>query len=624
MKRWLVWIPVLLLLLAGCEAELPPETTAPQETSAPQQTYPTEPGCYDPDSQMELLTGGAVRAYPLEGSCIGIGRMGQKLMVFTQTGDDTVLTRLTGDAGMPDAETVLPGLISPALNNVWLRGNLVAYYEAGDNCLVLLDESLQEMRRLPLMGEPLGLMTMDPALTTLYYGTNQELRALDLETGISRLLRQHICQEQSALMSIRDNSILVCRVVETDGTSGMAFISTQTGQILAQDSELQAFTAWEEDWFAVHTDGSVTELLYGSGESDPRLWLPLESEAVFCNALEMGGIVAVTTSQNGVSLALYDMAQGSRKAAVGLPANQVDHLVVDSSGSYIWFLARNTRAQADTLCRWDPAASTLTDPTNYTTQRYTLEDPDLEGLAHCRAQADALEEEYGVTIHLEDAGLVPEGYQFTWEHQVKALQMGLEQLEKGLKVFPEGFFQTVARVSDNRTFTISLVRELRYDGGMPVEDGDGLQYWIKGKAYLAVAISEETEQAFYHQLCHMMESYIATKTSRLDTWDTLNPEGFAYFENYTDHLTQEDSPYLEGEEQAFFDAFSMSYPREDIATVMEHALTDGNEEYFQSPVLQAKLDKLCQAIRRAFRWRKDPREFPWEQYLETSMAYVED
>ena len=79
--------------------------------------------------------------------------------------------------------------------------------------------------------------------------------------------------------------------------------------------------------------------------------------------------------------------------------------------------------------------------------------------------------------------------------------------------------------------------------------------------------------------------------------------------------------YLQPGKEAFIDSYSMSFPGEDRARIMEYAMTPGNEERFQSPTMQAKLKKLSQGIREAFGLRKSPEEFLWEQYLQESLAY---
>ena len=132
------------------------------------------------------------------------------------------------------------------------------------------------------------------------------------------------------------------------------------------------------------------------------------------------------------------------------------------------------------------------------------------------------------------------------------------------------------------------------------------------------------ERNFYHELCRAMDTYVYAHTAQYDLWTTKNPEGYRYDGSYDVYETHEGSPYLEGENRAFIDAYSMTYAHEDRATVMEYAMLDGCEEYFQSEIMQHKLTVLCRAIRRAFGWRYYEGTFPWEQYLAESQAYVEE
>ena len=66
----------------------------------------------------------------------------------------------------------------------------------------------------------------------------------------------------------------------------------------------------------------------------------------------------------------------------------------------------------------------------------------------------------------------------------------------------------------------------------------------------------------------------------------------------------------------------MTYPWEDRAQFFAAAMTDGNEAVFESETMQIKLRFLGKGIREAFKWKKDERSFPWEQYLNKPLAYT--
>ena len=59
----------------------------------------------------------------------------------------------------------------------------------------------------------------------------------------------------------------------------------------------------------------------------------------------------------------------------------------------------------------------------------------------------------------------------------------------------------------------------------------------------------------------------------------------------------------------------MTYPKEDRARIMEYAMLSGQESYFQSAPMQAKLRTLCAGIRNAFVLETEPVIYRWEQYL---------
>ena len=72
---------------------------------------------------------------------------------------------------------------------------------------------------------------------------------------------------------------------------------------------------------------------------------------------------------------------------------------------------------------------------------------------------------------------------------------------------------------------------------------------------------------------------------------------------------------LTGPDRVFIDNYAMTFPAEDRARIFECACTPGNEEDFASPILQAKLQRICTGIRQAFDLEDVPERFLWEQYL---------
>ena len=131
---------------------------------------------------------------------------------------------------------------------------------------------------------------------------------------------------------------------------------------------------------------------------------------------------------------------------------------------------------------------------------------------------------------------------------------------------------------------------------------------------MAITTGKHSEQALYHELYHVMETHILTKSSALDQWEALNPAGFTYGNMEAMEV------YLQGQTRAFADSYSMRSSKEDRARILENAMLSGKEELFRSEYMQRKLTAICQGIREAYGLRKTTEILPWERYLVTPLA----
>ncbi len=226
---------------------------------------------------------------------------------------------------------------------------------------------------------------------------------------------------------------------------------------------------------------------------------------------------------------------------------------------------------------------------------------DQQDLTDLRREAAALEAEYGITLLLgEEAALQPS---LTPELAEPVLQQGLTALEQALAPFPPGLLkQTAAHFSG---LTICLVRSVDTEG----------QFLLDGHAYIALSIGPDLSRELNHNLFHWMETHILTETSAFDRWETLNPAGFQYDFDFAANARRDAGVYLFEAHRCFVDTYSMSFPREDRARILEYAMESGKEGLFQPPAMQKKLQTLCAGIREAFSLEEEE-SFLWEQYLE--------
>lgn len=619
MKRWL-FLTVLLLALTGCAAE--PEQTLPPTEALHSATQPstTEPtGYYDPDSSLEASTEGAVRVYPLNRTdSYALFSMGEDLLLFSGT-EVTTMTRLTGNTLYVSAAANLDCFIeadSPALQ-VSEKG--VTYFDAAKKQLVFLDTGLKEVSRVDLPEEILEHPALSADRKQLYYLTEAELHCIDLETGLDRFLKE-ITFPQQVLTNLHcSDSVLECSVVDNYGNSYGIFISVQTGELLWETLE-DDVTLWTRGdyYFAAHYDGAYQELLTGFGLQEPML-LTGSYGAETHPLLDLTAAVQVSSDADSVVLNCYNLETGMCDYSLLLPGQAYpQHLQGDTEEDCIWFLRYDENYTGDTICRWDYSKSATGDTVSHLSVRYNANNPDTAALTACQDTAAVISRKYNVELLLwtSAVGNQPQGYTLRPEYQAPLIAHCLQQLDQALANYPSGFLKKAASGTADGKIRICLVREILGDisQGVPESNG-GLQYWDKqGNTYIALTLGPELEQNLYHEMFHIIESRVLSTCSAYDDWDSLNPEGFDYSYSHTDQPEGMEA-LLEGDSRAFIDLYSMTFPREDRARIMEYAMMPGNEAFFQSPAMQAKLSQLCQGIREAFKLKKSTEVFLWEQYL---------
>lgn len=268
-----------------------------------------------------------------------------------------------------------------------------------------------------------------------------------------------------------------------------------------------------------------------------------------------------------------------------------------------------TQGPGETSC---PTAETESIPPTETT-------PPLPDFLDCLAYANVLSETFGISIVIGDAALAvpPWDYDLEPETDPAVLYPELQRLERCLKNFPEGMLAALSDASGR--LQISLVKTIRGKAALGgLNTAAGLQYEEDGTFYVALVCGLPTSHTLYHELFHIMDSFILRTTSVYEDWSSLNPREFQYRYDFRETELGPDRAYLQGDTRAFIDTYSMTFPEEDRARIMEYAMTPGNRWLFDSPSMQAKLSLLSLGIREAFGLTEEPRQFHWEQYLNIS------
>lgn len=606
MKRVFALI-LLLLILCGCTVENQEETT---DTTAEtlSAVEPTEPaGTYVPGSGMETETAGAVRVYDLGlADVYAMIPMGEDLVIFSGT-ENTTLTKLTGENRYVTASVSLNVRLDPEKSTLQVTEKGISYYDSG--CLVTLGTGLKEISRVELAEDLVGEPAVSADRKRVYYCTEHYIWELTLETGISRMIKEVSETITTARGLLVEDTVLLCCL----DTGEQIFLSTETGRTLGRCGGDITVTGSGEYWFAVVPEGQIDAYVFGTGE-DKRMLLP-ETQCLYLE--ETNCLLTLSEEEAGIRVDCYDLESGVIRSVLTL-----DFAPVFFAGEEDLVYVLSAEGM---LLRWDLAALPSGDDTVYATPRYTLENPDEEGYAQCAAAAEKIGSRYGVTILFGEDAVAEQSDDFdmTGEYMVPVILQELEKLEALLAVYPEGMLKAAVEDTTGGTLYICIVREVVGSAESGILDPvAGTQFWVGEDAYVAIAVGQETGNALYHQMYHAMEIRLMSNSNACYEWDSMNPSKFEYDYSYVLNQSREDDKYLEGKNRYFINTYSMSFPMEDRATILEYAMMEGNAEYFESSAMQEKLQTLCEGIREAYGLKKSPEVFLWEQYLEKSLAYT--
>ena len=586
------FVIVLCLLLSACGAN-----TGDMESS--ESTQMDQGGLYDPNHVLEQQTQGAVQVYPLgELRCTGMTSVGNKLLLIRDGHELVLLDReYCQTAAMLDLEKPL----SIAGMGFTVADTGVAYYDEATKKIVRLNPILQKSAEYALPDDVVGVPAISLGSQEIYYRTQQELRALSMQTGISRLLWNFGDTDMELTGTHFDGSVLVCRVTDSAGTQKMLYLSAQTGQTLSEDQALYGLQSYEDAYFVQRKDGQVTQRIFGVKDEVPKS-LNLEGEdGSLVAALRQNGVVRYNAEEDGLHLWFYDLSSGKNTSAVTLTGVSNPEIWY-SDGQYLWIIAYEQDKQM--LYRWEVQGSALAEETVYTGPLFTYQNPDSAGLKQLQDRVDAMNRKYGVQVCIwQDALKQTGGYSITGEHQIVPIASMLDRLEEALALFPNDFLKQTVEAGSVR---VCVVRE--------VEGADFAQFWADGNCNIAISLNADVASAFIRGLAYGVDSHVMGNSRDFDTWKDLNPKGFTY--------GQIKDQYLDGENRAFVDTEAMKNPYEDRSRMIASAMMEGNEAVFTSKIMQNKLLRICQGIREAYGLEKSKETYFWEQYLNQSLAYT--
>lgn len=560
MKRLLALL-LVLTVLAGCTVHHPTEPGRETEPPTTAPTAPPAPSLYEPGSQVENQTNGAVRAYPLGGHCDGMLLLQDRVVLYYL--DEQMQLKAYSGQELRLEDTATHHIPFPANGTgIQVMEQGIFYYNAGSGSVVVLDGQLRQKQLVELPDEIRGIPVINGDMNTVYYCTAEGIRAMNLSTGIAHMLRQQADYSGSAWGQCFDGSLMVCTVTGSDGNIVTEFVSTETGLQAGKDGDIRLVESCGDRFFLRRGSDHGT-WLFGTRNGDVFEFLMPEERDVL-PVLELGGVLTVSRQAEGYVLDYIDLDSGLRTASVTLPGLEQLRNVVADPGGYIWFM------DEDTLYRWEISKSAVSDETVYTSPWYTGSDPNEAGLAQCQADAAALGQKYGLEILLWKDAVEGPWEKMTPEFRVSVYEEALPVLEEIFARFPEGMLKKIGSIYDSKTISVSLVADSGADQGQVA--------WEDGNVYIAVEADQNLRTELLRTLYRVMDTYVLSETSMLDEWNA-------------------------------------DKPAEDRARFFVEAMTEDNAEFFKKSSAQSKLRTLCRGIRDAFGMKKYAGELPWEQYL---------
>lgn len=580
-------------MLVGCAGNPGSEET-PQPEENPSQ------------NDAEQTTGGEVEVFALDDTPWNAAYLLGENLLLVLEGEKTLLQLADGETG----ELSLKAELNADLRNGWLRtkGESISYFDPATGDVVFLNNMLREVSRLHLPEGFTGCPQLSLDWQAVYFCTAMGIYKMDLQTGLSHLLREQKNPWQSVAGVLFGGKVLRCDAGLSEENREVRLVDATTGESLWVGNHLETLLTGEEMWYYPSRRSFITEYFIGNGEEIQCFW-PLDDTEQILPVMDIKMALTVAKAAAGCRLDAYDLETGLHTASVELKGYQRVISVVGESEQSLWFLAESQEESSVALCHWNPGKNTVADADAYYKPYFTAENVDTQGLEALQQSFTEMGQTYGVDILIGDSAVnnPPEGNGLTKEFVTQAYEKAMPLLEKALMQFPEGFFKTLASKTGSKSLKICLVREI---SDIPEEIGC-LQYWKGKEAYLVLALGDDLEQRFYHGISYAIETRVLSVCTAYYDWDKLNPEGFEYGAD----LKEEN--YLTGEDKAFIHGLAMTSAREDRAFIMEYACMPENAECFQGAAMQAKLKMLCDGIREAFDLEKTKIIYPWEQHLKS-------
>ena len=619
MKRKLIGLFCACILLSGC-----------RDSSA--QTVPTESPATEIQVTDPVVTDPPVARLPLLEQGIAVDESGKLLYIPNETLDEMELPdmHLLGNGlllseyrnqelilkhiSLEDGALLASGSV-PAIGGtrLFIGSGEIGICDSVQGVVTILDENLQVLRTYPVDAEGEGWY-LNPELDTLYiFNYDRGVLVRNLETG-----------EEYFLV---DNGFEVVNLGSSTGYVVFKYTDREDQRTYTRCLNLSTATLE-----TVPVNGS-----YFSGIRLGETWLFQEEvEYVLVNGESASSFtwnefdVRLTAPRHHLlaqdnsrrHLTLFD-TDGAFLTECSLPdySDAITGLDFIWSGYWEGYFFTDYMDSSCRLMFWDVDADTAGE----NLQLLPLDsaqksEPVVE--AELYERAEELSHRFGVDIRIAEQCSLNythfESYEVTDPVYIRS---GLDTLEHALSQYPEGFFKQLL---------YGTVESIRFElvGGLwkkeNVDDRpDSIAAFAqnRGSYYLiALEVFVMQEKTLYHEISHIIDKRLEWDAQlrpgalyNEQTWMSLQPEGFQYAMSYTNTPAELDE-YLHG--TYFVSDYSMTYPTEDRAELMEAAMDMSHWAFQSGSGRREKMQYYADCIRDCFDTDGWPETTVWEEVLQ--------
>lgn len=634
--RKLIPALVLLLLLTGCTVS----DTVPTVSTTQTTVTPTIPTTQPPEALLEgvnFLSGKAFAQIP------SVSILDERTAVFLTTEYVPARSATVSNLMVLDlytdtvlAETTLDRSLSMPVQSQ-MPGFIALFDNQSEEC-ILLGRNLEPLLTF-LCPEHNGVFT--PDYTTYYFVRAQQIYAMNPRTGEARAVETELTLPVESITDyhLSENVLLLnvhTQYYLTDLCPGA--VDLDTGKVLLLTDKAESCQLTNDGVSLLYPNLSSSDLVYTGLAQTDTLRLPdavpsTDGDTGWCirgsnyfltlhhdinHAFQFSDCILYRYGQSLASCRLTDITDNLEPDKVfSLPGGNL--LAMDHSRrSTKLVLLCPDKLTFSPISDSQPHSDALVDEavvTSFAEQAAPVEVP--KELAEVRSQADMLEQKYDITILLSnqcDTIISQCGFEINpsdeakLKNEAKLLKSALDNLEKSLELYPEGFFSQFRNKAHKRGILVLLVEDI--SAGIDDENVDVLGVTYDMGDWYPIAVDITTRDLHYtycHEIWHAIENKIKDKDPVLLSdvaWYRCNPPGYTY-KGMDEYYLDTEYTFLDarcGAESYFVDSYGKTKPEEDRARLMEYIMaSDYNaKKMMEAPALHQKMQIMIDAIRGVF------------------------